>query len=56
MILGDRVVQGWIGGHPSAVATRAVQVALAVAVVLIGRAWARRRGRAVVAVRAGSGH
>jgi YjbE family integral membrane protein len=56
MILGDRVVQGWIGGHPSAVATRAVQVALAVVVVLIGRAWARRRGRAVVAVRAGSGH
>jgi predicted tellurium resistance membrane protein TerC len=56
MILGDRVVQGWSGGHPSAVATRAVQVALAVAVVLIGRAWARRRGRTVVAVRAGSGH
>jgi YjbE family integral membrane protein len=56
MILGDRVVQGWIGGHPSPVVLRAVQVGLAVLVIVIGRAWARRRGRAVVAVRAGSGH
>jgi YjbE family integral membrane protein len=55
MILGDRVVQGWLGGHPSPVVLRAFQVALAVIVIVIGRAWARRRGRAVVAVRAGSG-
>jgi len=25
-------------------------------VIVVGRAWARRRGRAVVPVRAGSGH
>ena len=25
MILGDHVVQGWLGGHPSPVVTRAVQ-------------------------------
>ena len=56
MILGDRVVQGWIGGHPSPVVLRTVQVGLAVLVIVMGRAWARRRGRAVVAVRAGSGH
>ena len=56
MILGDRVVQGWLGGHPSPVVQRAVQVALAVTVVVVGRAWARRRARSVVPVRAGSGH
>lgn len=55
MILGERVVRGWLGGHPSAVAQRAVQLVLAGMVIVIGRAWARRRGRAVVAVRAGSG-
>ncbi len=43
MILGDRVVQGWLGGHPTGVATRAVQVALAHLVIVIGRVWARRR-------------
>jgi hypothetical protein len=37
------------------VVQRVAQVALAVIVIVIGRAWARRRGRAVVAVRAGSG-
>ena len=56
MILGDQVVQGWLGGHPSTVATRAVQCGLALMVIVVGRAWARRRGRAVVPVRAGSGH
>jgi YjbE family integral membrane protein len=56
MILGDPVVQGWLGGPPSLLAQRAVQVGLAVLVIVVGRAWARRRGRAVVAVRAGSGH
>jgi YjbE family integral membrane protein len=56
MILGDRVVQGWLGGHPSPLVQRAVQAALAVLVILIGRMWARRRGRGAVAVQAGSGH
>ena len=46
MILGDRVVQGWLGGHPSAVVTRAVQGALAILVMLVGRAWARAAGAA----------
>jgi YjbE family integral membrane protein len=55
MMLGDRVVQDWIGGHPSPVVQRTVQVGLAVVVIAVGRAWARRRGQAVVAVRAGSG-
>jgi YjbE family integral membrane protein len=55
MILGDRVVQGWLGGHPSPVVQRAVQVVLAIVVIAIGRAWARRRGRGAVAARAGSG-
>ena len=56
MILGDRVVQGWLGGHPGPGVQRAVQMGLAILVIVIGRAWARRRGRAGVAVRAGSGH
>ncbi len=56
MILGDRVVQGWIGGHPSAVVTRAVQGVLAILVIVVGRAWARRHARRAVAVRSGSGH
>jgi YjbE family integral membrane protein len=56
MILGDAVVQGWIGGHPSAVATRAVQLALAALVVVVGRAWARRYTRRAAVVRSGSGH
>jgi YjbE family integral membrane protein len=55
MILGDGVVQEWLGGHPSAAVTRAVQGALAILVVVVGRAWARRRGGRV-AVRAGSEH
>ena len=45
MILGDRVVQEWLGGHPSPVVTRAVQGALAILVIVIGRAWARRHAR-----------
>jgi hypothetical protein len=40
MILGDRVVQEWLGGHPSAAVTRAVQGAFVILVV-VGRAWAR---------------
>jgi YjbE family integral membrane protein len=56
MILSDRVVQGWIGGHPSPVVQRAVQVVLVGMVIFIGRVWARRRGRAVVPARAGSSH
>jgi len=56
MILADRIVQGWTGSHPSTLVLRAAQVALAILVIVIGRAWARRRGRAIVAVRAGSGH
>jgi hypothetical protein len=56
MILGDRIVQGWLGGHPNAVVQRAFQVTLAVIVVVLGRAWARRRGRTVVSVGAGTGH
>jgi YjbE family integral membrane protein len=56
MILGDRVVQSWLGGHPNAVTQRAVQLAFAALVILIGRVWARRRrGRAAVPARAGSG-
>jgi YjbE family integral membrane protein len=55
MILGDRVVQEWLGGHPSAVVIRAVQGALAILVIVIGRAWARRRRR-VVPTHAGSRH
>jgi YjbE family integral membrane protein len=56
MILGDRVVQGWLGGPLSPAAERAFQGSLAILVVVIGRAWARRRGRDDVTVRAGSGH
>jgi predicted tellurium resistance membrane protein TerC len=56
MILGDRVVQEWIGGHPSAVVTRAVQGVLAILVIVVGRAWARRRRRGAVAVEARSSH
>ena len=48
MILGDRVVQEWLGGHPSVVVTRAVQGALAILVIVVGRAWARRHRRSVV--------
>lgn len=55
MILDDAIVRGWIGGHPSSVVQRTVQVGLAILVVVGGRAWARRRGHATVAVRAGSG-
>jgi YjbE family integral membrane protein len=54
MILGDRMVQGWLGGHPNAVVTRGLQGALAILVIFVGRAWARRRVRATVDVRAGT--
>jgi len=56
MILGDRVVQGWLGGHPSPVVTRAVQAALAILVIVVGRAWARRHARRAVSARVPSGH
>ena len=55
MILGDAVVQGWIGGHPSAVVTRAVQLGLAILFIVFGRAWARRHTRRAAVVRIGSG-
>jgi YjbE family integral membrane protein len=55
MILGDKIVQGWLGGHPSPLVTRAVQGALAIMVILVGRAWARRQARRAVVVRSGSG-
>ena len=56
MILGDRVVQDWVGGHPTAVVTRAVQGALAILVIVVGRAWARRHARRAVAAPGGSSH
>ena len=56
MILGDRVVQGWLGGHPSPVVTRAVQAALAILVIVVGRAWARRHARRAVSAHVPSGH
>jgi len=56
MILGDGVVQDWIGGHPSVMVTRAVQGILAMLVIFVGRAWARRHARRGVAVRGESGH
>jgi predicted tellurium resistance membrane protein TerC len=51
MILGDRVVQGWLGSHPSPVVTRAVQGMLAILVIVVGRAWARRHARRTVSAR-----
>ena len=56
MILGDRMVQGWLGGHPNLAVQRAAQGGLAILVIVIGRAWARRRGRRIVGARAGSRH
>ena len=56
MILGDRVVQGWLGGHPSPVVTRAVQGALAILVIVVGRAWARRHARRTSIAGSPSGH
>jgi YjbE family integral membrane protein len=56
MILGDRVVQGWLGGHPTPLVTRALQGALAILVIVLGRAWARRHARRGVASHASSGH
>src|SRR5262249_35904001 len=52
MIPGDPIVQGWLGGPPGPVVERAFEGSLAVLVVVIGRAWARRRGRVDVAARA----
>jgi YjbE family integral membrane protein len=54
MMLGDKVVQGWLGGHPSPAVTRAVQGALAILVILVGRAWARRHARRATSERAPS--
>jgi YjbE family integral membrane protein len=45
MILSDPVVVGWLGGHPSPIMQRSVQVALGVGVILFGRQWSRWRGR-----------
>jgi YjbE family integral membrane protein len=56
MILGDQKVLGWLGGHPSPAVTRAVQGALAILVIVVGRAWARRHSRRGVAAGASSGH
>jgi YjbE family integral membrane protein len=56
MILGDRVVQEWLGGHPSPLVTRAVQGALAILVIVVGRLWARRRSRVTVPAGAASRH
>ena len=56
MILGDRVVQEWLGSHPSPVVTRAVQGTLAILVIVVGRAWARRHARRAVTARAASRH
>ena len=56
MILGDRVVQEWLGSHPSPAVTRAVQGTLAILVIVVGRAWARRHARRAVTARAASRH
>jgi YjbE family integral membrane protein len=55
MVLGDRLVQEWIGGHPSTLVTRALQATLAILVIVIGRAWARRHARRVITAQARSG-
>jgi YjbE family integral membrane protein len=55
MILGDRVVQGWVGRTPSLAVARSVQVALAILVILVGRVWVRHRGRVDSVISAGSG-
>src|SRR5262249_33203397 len=44
MILEDHVVQGWLGGPVSPMTARAFEGTLALLVVVVGRAWARRRG------------
>jgi YjbE family integral membrane protein len=56
MILGDHVVQGWLGGPPSPMTARAFEGTLAILVIIVGRAWARRRTRVDIATRARSGH
>jgi YjbE family integral membrane protein len=56
MILGDRVVQEWLGGHPSPLVTRAVRGALAILVIVVGRLWARHRSRMTVPAGAASRH
>ncbi|HZS33903.1 MAG TPA: TerC family protein [Methylomirabilota bacterium] len=43
MILQDEVVRGWVGESAGPALHRAVQAVLAVAVVVGGRLWARRR-------------
>jgi YjbE family integral membrane protein len=55
MILGDRVIQGWLRRGPSPATARFVQVVLAVCVIVVGRAWARHRGRVESVISAGSG-
>ena len=55
MIVGDPVIRSWLGGTLSPAAERVAKGSLAVLVVVVGRAWARRRGRVDVAARAGSG-
>jgi YjbE family integral membrane protein len=48
MVLDDQIVAVWLG-QPGRVVHRAVQIGLALGVILVGRFWARRRGRAVLA-------
>jgi len=54
MILEDHVVQGWLGGPVSPMTARAFEGTLALLVVVVGRAWARRRTRLDVATDSGS--
>jgi predicted tellurium resistance membrane protein TerC len=55
MFVGDQVIQRRLGGPLSPVAGRALQGGLAILVVIVGRAWARRRGHVEISTRAGSG-
>jgi YjbE family integral membrane protein len=55
MIVGDHVIESWLGGPMNPVPERVVQGSLAVFVVVVGRAWARHRVRVDVAARARSG-
>ena len=56
MILEDQVVQGWLGGPVSPLATRVLGGTVAMAVVGAGRIWARRRPGVHAATPSGSGH
>jgi YjbE family integral membrane protein len=56
MILEDHVVQGWLGGPVSLLATRTLGGAVAILVVVVGRILARRRQRVDAAAPSGSRH